>query len=335
MNRILYIPFLSFLIFTLSCTSPSEPEPVPKGEELLSALERCSEAEDWSQMLHLLRQSGEITNQIFMNYANMALAHRGVLADSCFCYSPMGPGALIIGNAQTRAAYLVQSDVYYTLGFIAASQRCAFEAMTVAATLDPDVACLKRLVKTNLIFGHYRVARKYIEVLSACPGQAEWADHYRSMLNDEAVEHDKELGGKRRGLSKGEDRFSMFYGWEPELRDIIRSNPSDRTAVEYLGLSYLLQKDMERFGRFLDEYYDTEALPAGTLPISFQQGVIALYQQHREVWPKYQLSDAVVHSYTEYRDAYFRCQSLPRTQQAGRLYRKFHDTFWFYLMFIE
>ena len=321
--------FFIMMFCLASCKSDRTSSPL-QGEALLAALEQCSEDEDWGTMLHLLRRSGTLTNQLFMNYANLALAHRGVLADSCFCYQPVGPAALLIGQAETRSAYLLQSDVYYTLGFIAASQRCAFEAMTVSASLEPDRACLKRLVKTNLIYGQREVARKYLNVLATLPEARPWVNRYRPMLDDDSlIDADPELGGKRRGLTGGKDRFSMFYGWEPELRDVISSNPADRTAIEYLGLSYLLQKDLERFGQLLDEFYGTEALPE-TLPIAFQQGVIALYQQHKERWADYHLSPSVVQRYNDYRDLYFQCQGMPSVRQQMA---RFRDTFWYYLMF--
>lgn len=320
------------IMFCLASCKPDRTSPVLHGEELLAELNRCSDKEDWSRMLYLLRRSGNLTNQVFMNYACLALAHRGVLADSCFYYHPLGPGALLVGNAETREVYMLQSDVYYEMGLIAASQRCAFEAMTVEASLDPDPQCLKRLVKTNLIYGEHRVARKYLNVLNGIEGQQAWVASYQPLVEDDAaVAADAELGGKRLGLSQGQDRFSMFYGWEPEIRDVIRSNPKDHTAVEYLGLSYLLSKNMEKFGTFLDEFYGTEALPR--LPISFQQGVIALYQQHQERWADYGLSEEVMRRYAEYRDTYFQYQDSPDLKR--QLYGRFGDTFWYYLMFAQ
>ena len=100
--------------------------------------------------------------------------------------------------------------------------------------------------------------------------------------------------------------------------------------MTYLGLSYLLNKDMEGFRRFLDKYYGSEALKE--LPSVFQQGVIALFQQEKERWEDYRLSPQVVKLYNQYRDLYFKNQRQPNLKNV--MARSFRHTFWYYLMFV-
>ena len=149
------------------------------------------------------------------------------------------------------------------------------------------------------------------------------------LYNDTAVEADVELGEKRKCLSN-RNRFAMFHGWIPELEDILEVYPQQEKAMTYLGLSYLLNKDMEGFRRFLDKYYGSEALKE--LPSVFQQGVIALFQQEKERWEDYRLSPQVVKLYNQYRDLYFKNQRQPNLKNV--MARSFRHTFWYYLMFV-
>ena len=122
----------------------------------------------------------------------------------------------------------------------------------------------------------------------------------------------------------------MFYGWQQELEDILEACPQNEKAMNYLGLSYLLNKDMEGFGRFLDKYYGTESLQK--LPPVFQQGVIALFQQEKDKWENYDLSPQVMNLYNQYRDLFFKNQKNPNLKNV--MVRSYGYTFWYYLMFV-
>ena len=284
--------------------------------------------EDWDGILQFLHGK-PMNNYLFMNYVNMALAQKGTLGSQAFHYSPRGLNALMVNANSTGSIRMLASDIQYMVGCVAEAQQHAFEAQVTFPT-SLGIQTLKRLVKTNLILGHYAVAEKYLQLIEKTTFHKEWAATYQAFLyNDEALEADAELGDKRRSLSQ-KNRFAMFYGWQPELEDILTANPKNEKAMLYLGLGFLLNKDMEGFHRFLDKYYGTEALQ--TLPVVFQQGVIALFQQEKQKWENYDLSPQVVKMYNQYRDLFFKNQRQPNLKNI--LARSFGHTFWYYLMFV-
>ena len=284
--------------------------------------------ENWDGILQFLAGK-PMNNYLFMNYANMALAEKGELGNLAFNYSPRGMNALMVDANSTGSIRMLASDINYMVGCVAEAQQHAFEAQVTFPT-SLGIQTMKRLVKTNLIFGHYAVAEKYLNLIAKTTFHKEWADRYKMFLyNDAAVETDSELGEKRKSLSK-QNRFSMFYGWQMELDDILVANPKNEKAMTYLGLSFLLNKDMEGFRHFLDKYYGTESLQQ--LPIVFQQGVIALFQQEKDKWENYHLSPQVVNLYSQYRDLYFKNQRQPNLKNI--MARSFGYTFWYYLMFV-
>ena len=284
--------------------------------------------ENWDGILQFLAGK-PMNNYLFMNYANMALAEKGELGNLAFNYSPRGINALMVDANSTGSIRMLASDVNYMVGCVAEAQQHAFEAQVTFPT-SLGIQTMKRLVKTNLIFGHYAVAEKYLNLIAKTTFHKEWANRYKMFLyNDAAVETDSELGEKRKSLSK-QNRFSMFYGWQLELDDILVANPKNEKAMTYLGLSFLLNKDMEGFRHFLDKYYGTESLQQ--LPVVFQQGVIALFQQEKDKWENYHLSPQVVNLYSQYRDLYFKNQRQPNLKNI--MARSFGYTFWYYLMFV-
>lgn len=284
--------------------------------------------ENWDGILQFLAGK-PMNNYLFMNYANMALAEKGELGHLAFSYSPRGINSLMVDANSTGSIRMLASDVNYMVGCVAEAQQHAFEAQVTFPT-SLGIQTMKRLVKTNLIFGHYAVAEKYLNLIAKTTFHKDWADRYKMFLyNDAAVETDSELGEKRKSLSK-QNRFAMFYGWQMELEDILQANPQNEKAMIYLGLSYLLNKNMEGFRYFLDKYYGTESLQQ--LPVVFQQGVIALFQQEKDKWENYHLSPQVVNLYSQYRDLYFKNQRQPNLKNI--MARSFGYTFWYYLMFV-
>ncbi len=282
----------------------------------------------WNQIL-AYASSYKMSNQLYMNYANLALAKTGRLGDDAFRYHPYGVGALLVNGQNVAEVRMLMSDVQYAVGCVAEAQQHAFESL---ANLPQGygVQPMMRLVDTNIIYGHWEVAEKYARLIAQSTFRKEWAESRLALIAERpAVLPDKDMQAKREGLTQT-NRFAMFEGWVPELEDIIARGAGHHTALTYLGLSYLLNKDLPGFQGFLDRYYGTAGLPQ--LPIAFQQGVIALFQQQKERWADYNLSPEVVQHYNRYRDTYFQHRTSPNVK--NHMARGFSQTFWYYLMFV-
>ena len=282
--------------------------------------------EDWDAILNFVSDK-PMNNYLFMNYANMALANKGELANRAFHYYPKGMNSLLTTVNSTGTVRLLASDIHYTVGCIAEAQQHAFEAQ-VTFPQSMGIQTMKRLVKTNLIFGHYAVAEKYLSLIAKTTFHKEWAQKYSQFLfNDQAIEADVELGEKRRNLSQ-RNRFAMFYGWIPELQDILEVNPENRKAKEYLGLSFLMNKDLKGFQLFLDKYYGTGK--DRTLPLSFQQAVMALDQPDKV--KAYNVSSSVKEQYAQFMRQYAQNRQNPNLKNV--MHRSFGHTVWYYLIFV-
>lgn len=282
--------------------------------------------EDWDAILDFVSDK-PMNNYLFMNYANLALANKGELANRAFHYYPKGMNSLLTTVNSTGTVRLLASDIHYTVSCIAEAQQHAFEAQ-VTFPQSMGIQTMKRLVKTNLIFGHHAVAKKYLSLIAQTTFHKEWAQKYSQFLfNDQAIEADAELGEKRRNLSQ-RNRFAMFYGWIPELQDILDVNPENRKAKEYLGLSFLMNKDLKGFQLFLDKYYGTDK--DRTLPLSFQQAVMALDQPDKV--KEYNVSSSVKEQYARFMRQYAQNRQNPNLKNV--MHRSFGHTAWYYLIFV-
>ncbi len=276
---------------------------------------------------------GKITNFLYMNILARALAEQGKLADAMFDYQFRGPQALAVNWNRTEDVSVLLSDIYFTAGNIALSQRLAFEGNSCARG-NYNARLLQRLVQTNLIYGEYAVAEKYIRLLEKSWTYRDWAkQQWKYLYKDAEVENDPVLGVKRSLLLSPEDTTQQKVGGEqlePSMQlPVLANSAKARTAFEYLMGAYLLKKDIASFQYMIDRYLGTPLLP--DLPVTYQEALIVAHEKNPEELNKYTLSKEVMNRYAD-----FRKQILSNRNNrglAGLLYRSFGDTYWYYVVF--
>lgn len=264
--------------------------------EIFKELEYYISIEDWDMVLK--RSEGKGTNNyLCQNCRNMALAEKGKLAENLFDYPQAGIQNIIINYDKTVYVSALLSDVYFSMGHIAMSQKMAFESSGRGNKCNPRM--FMRLVQTNLIYGNYRVAEKFITLLEKTQHYRKWAHSQRQFLdNDSTVEANSFLAAKRRCLFP-ERTISGNDGINSDLKHIIDHNPSHRASIQYLGAIYLLIKGVHNFKEIVERYYGTPALPY--LPKAFQECMMLFSATDAEILEHYDISEAVVQSYGEFR----------------------------------
>ncbi|MDR2680840.1 MAG: DUF6057 family protein [Tannerella sp.] len=274
---------------------------------------------------------GNVSNYLYLCMLNLSLAEKGELAGRMFAFDQKGPQSLLIpmNNSQMTASLL--SDIYYTIGHTGAAMNMAFEA-NVSSPGNRSGRMLQRLVETNLIYGAYAVAEKYIALLEKTFAYSGWAKEMRKYpYNDDEVNRNREYGMRRKALPAEADNF-LFSAQisDRELLSLSVRNPENRNPAEYLGAMFLLMKDSERFGRFTEDYYGTDVLPS--LPVSFQEAVIIINEgKGAEVWKEKGVSQPVIARFRQFREFILANKNRPHLSDYAKT--SYGDTYWYYYMF--
>lgn len=282
--------------------------------------------EQWDKIIERCRMP--MRNYLYLNYLNLALAEKGLLADRMFVFDQHGPEGMIVTWDKTFTVSTLLSEVYFTMGQIASSQEMAYKSyVSVIGKGNPRNLC--RMVQTNLIFGEYKVAEKYLDILSNTFYYADWAEDQRRFLyNDEALEQDPLLGNKRR-LLKAQSGLANIRGTDYDLLRRVDHMPDDRLGLQYAGALYLLSKNLKAFQAMIEKYYGTPALPQ--LPISFQEAVILLAEKDLNYWHRFNLSNEVIQRFASYRNVVMRNRNNPQLPQL--MNQAFGDTYWNYFIY--
>jgi hypothetical protein len=291
----------------------------------LKQLDYYARTSQWDNIIESCK--GPLTNYLYLCYLNMALTEKGILAEKAFAFDQRGGQGLLIPWNKTASASVLLSDLHFTAGTIAVAQEKAFEGY-VGSLGYGNPRMLKRLVQTNLIYGEYAVAEKYLCLLEKTFYYSDWAKKHRIYLyNDTEVEKDALLGEKRKGLPET-NYLSDPNQVEKDLLAVAEQYPANRHAIEYVGTGYLLLKNLDTFGKLIDAYYHTDVLPS--LPVSFQEAIIILHEAEPEIWGHYHVSESIIRRFADFKRLIQTNRGNPPVAEATRL---FGDTYWCYFMF--
>jgi hypothetical protein len=293
-------------------------EPKLRNQAQMNYYSRTSQ---WDKIVRLNKE--RTADPVQLAYINRALAEKGVLADRMFAYSQHGMSGLLI----PKFLSCLSSEIYFTLGYIAFSQELAFETYIISMQMgDGSPYMLQRLVQTNLIYGAWPVAEKYLDRLEQTIFYKDWAKQHRKFLyNDAEVENDSLLGMKRKCISNNHLRNTFEV--EQDLLILASKNPENHAAVEYLGAAYLLTKNKDTFLRFIKTFWGTPILP--NLPVSYQEALL-LFETDAQALEKYRIPQATIQRFES-----FKAQSSSKVSNPAAMIRAFGDTYWFYYTFYK
>ena len=325
-TAIMLVPLIGSLVIVLLITYWGVQEYGDQKALHVKKLDYLARTKQWDAIMK--ESEGELKNYLYLSYLNLALAEKGILAERMFLYDQRGVDGLFLKWNKTFSISILLSDIYFAIGNIAIAQEMAFEA-NVCALGGGNPRMIKRLIETNLIYGEYEVAEKYIRLLEETVYYKKWASEQRRFLyNDEAVENDSLLGEKRRGLLP-DSYLANMLGGDKDLLNMAEHYPTNKAPIEFYGSLILLAKDLPEFKKLLDTYYNTEVLPV--LPHGFQEAVIILAENNPEEWLKYGVSQSVIERFGQYRKTILankNNQALPRL-----VAHEFGNTYWYYFMF--
>lgn len=302
------------------------PHSVDRESILLKKFEYHTQKQEWNQILRSYTNPGK--DNLRAGYLNMALAAEGKLGDNAFHYEQSGADGLIVPHSRNLTSYSLLSDIDYTIGNVALAQAMAFES-NLCSRNHGRPRMMLRLIETNLIYGEWVVAEKYIQLLEYTLFYRGEAQALRRFLyNDEAVESDPVLGEKRKNFPLP-NYLSSPATTRKNIYAVVAQNPENDVAREYFIMVYLLAKDMSRFATLLPWCYPPEANEK--LLVSFQEAVLLFSDNTPEFSESYNIDPAIAQRYQEFKTFIQNNKNNPSI--AHHLSKLYGNTYWVYYYF--
>ena len=282
--------------------------------------------EEWDKILN--SKYLNINNYLITNYANLALSHKGMLLSHLFDLPQNGANSLMLqGNfaETTPEIWSISTHILYQMGNIASARNIAFDSFVADRYGNPSIT--KMMAKTNIIFGDYPIAEKYIKILEKTWRYKSWAKTYRKFLyRDDLVEADPELSQKRKDLPP-EGTYPFVRGVYVDLLNILDGDTPDRNTIEYAIAFLLLTKDAKSLSQFMDKYHGTKVLEE--VPVLLQEALVENNEFNLDYCREHGVTEETINRYKQFN------QKLRDTQVNGlnpeaALRREFGRTYWYY-----
>jgi hypothetical protein len=263
-------------------------------------------------------------------HTNRALYHTGRLLDDMFSFPrKWWVSGLILSSKEAYEMPLKNSDVWFDLGHVNEAQHWGHEALAVTGNA-PRIC--QRLAEIYIVRDNPAAAEKCLAYLERTIFFRSWAKRTRKRLAEEPPgSGDERLAGIRSRMVA--DDFIVHSDFpERDLEFIVRQDPANKMAFEYLIAHYLL---MGLPDRLADRAGQLKILRYNRIPRHFQEALI-LHQVLRKMKPVppdgFSFSRETVLRFRDFQ------QSLKGYQNSGRpdrseLKRSFGDTYWYYYLF--
>ncbi|MBW6502625.1 MAG: hypothetical protein K0B05_14635, partial [Bacteroidales bacterium] len=299
------------------------------GAEVIMKYDYLVRTGQWNEVLKLAEDKPP-RNFLSLAMLNLSLAKTGQMGDKMFSYDQRGVNGLFLPFNREYVAPMMGNEIFYHLALTNASQEYAFEAMETIPNHNKSSRVIKRLAETNLINGNYAVSGKYLTILDKTLFYRKWSrDTRRYLYNEELINSHPDWGEKRKFMVRN-DYFFHVQNMEAALNRMVKENPGNRLAFEYLMAFYMINKDLRNFVNLIPLM---EKMNYREIPVSYQEAMLYIIGlSTRDPFsqaPSY-ISSGVRNRMREYAEIYTKFDDAEE-----RLRNRHLGTYWYYLHFAE
>ncbi|MBQ8656207.1 MAG: hypothetical protein IJ527_04010 [Prevotella sp.] len=248
---------------------------------------------------------------------NLALAMKGELDVRLFDFYQRGTQGLLPKFERNYFTTLTTGEAYFYLGLVNTSQRFAFEAMEAIPNYNKSSRCVRRLAETNLINGHYEVARKYLQMLEKTLFYRKWAQRTMALLGNEQQINAHPLYGHLRQMQLEDDFLFSDQELDKICGQLVMKNSKNKMATQYLLMYPLLDRDINRFMNYMA--FVSQQNPGYTTPLC-QEAAVFAYASLQQQPPQGAVPPAMLQRFNSFMQAY-------RSKGSLEMYR---HTVWYY-----
>jgi len=267
-------------------------------------------------------------NYLSLAMLNLSLARTEQLGNRMFSNNQHGINGLFLPFNREYVAAIMGNEILFHLGLTNASQEYAFESMETIPSMGKSARVIKRLAETNMINGQYKVSEKYLRLLEKTIFYRKWARESMDFIYNEEKMNNDPVWGERRKFMVRNDYFFHVKNIEAALTRMVKENPGNKMAFEYLMAFYMINKDLRNFVNLIPVM---EKMQYKMVPVSYQEAIMYIIGLNNEDpmtnSPSY-VSQETRRRMKAYSDIY---NAYPDAQE--RLEKRFSGTYWYYIHF--
>jgi hypothetical protein len=266
-------------------------------------------------------------NDHIVHALNRALYHLGLLSSDMFCFKQSMRSFMLSGSEEGHSPWN-KIGTYYDLGAV---NKCECVLADSLEKYGERPELLKKLAIVRIAKNDIPSARIYLEALNKTLFYSDWASNYLRQLDaDPNMSGDEEIQYLRSVMlyeNKGELEFLL----EEMFIDLLKRNPKNRMAFEYLMAFYMLMGDTDGFIKNIDRLDDFNY---SQIPRHYQEAILSY------IYLTKNMSDLEgrtinIKSLNRFREFMRVLELYGKNRQAAfyELAKNYSDTYYFYYMF--
>ncbi len=300
-------------------------------KKVVLQVNRAVRQEHWTDVLELTKYCSNET-PLVLSQSNLALYQTGKLLDSMFAY-PQSKGTLgLLMNLTWCAAWPEEtSNITWKLGLVNESLHWAHEALEHKGS-TPDI--LKRLGMAYAVKGENNAASHFFLNLKKVPFEDNTAENLLR-LNENPAEFAQDSTCKYiQSCMLIEDLVSGDKMSSLELEQLVKRNPKNKMAFEYLIAYHLLNANLIGVWNHIEDF---KALNYTKIPHHVQEALLVMASM-TPTFDVNKLKEWIDPITFEHFVAYRKILVKHNGDRGGanqELQAWFGDTYWYYLMFVK
>ncbi len=256
---------------------------------------------------------------------HLALYHTGQLGQDVFSYRNQSEWDLLPGLGGGFESCRAQSETLLELGLVGDAEHLAHEALENEG-VRPEL--LRVLAQVNVLKDRPRAARVFLNVLCQIPFQRGWAKTWlRNLEKNPRLTGNPELDAIR-PLMPTNDLVHQALPAEGLLVQLLRCNPTNQMAFEYLMGEYLMNGELNKL---VERLWQLDSFKYAGIPRHYEEAVL-LCQQMRSTPVELHgrsIRPETIERFRGFTEAMN--QRVLDTDEGRRAFaREFGDTFWYY-----
>lgn len=253
-----------------------------------------------------LSQSEMVSSTVRRFFYNLVQAQNGKLPDVLLEYTPnyLGTFTSMIGTTIPMLMFMNLHELYYAIGDISRAERGAFMSC-VSVPGNRNAYTIKRLAECALVRNDQKAIDKYLGLLRQTIPYRDWAEKAQT---DKRYRLKAQYINRQDTISPSEDSYNI-------LTQLLKSNPQNEVALDYLLCSLLIKKDLDNFKLNYDMYCSERSRNRKL----YQEALCIWLVQNgtsEEEWQKYIRDEKILNRLEEY-----------KVEKASP---RFADTYWYY-----
>ncbi len=304
-------------LFCPFSTFKGEKEGVDLRLEHFFALDTETNFGHWKKVEILSEE--DLSNYVNSYYHNLSLAMQGKLADGLLDYYQAGEKSLLLPVAQTETHFSIfaANEAWFQMGDMTMAEHAAILGMIFSPN-HSGYRALKRLAEVNLIQGEEKAAAKYLHMLSETSCYKTWAREHTPGQQTEEV---KQFIDQKRSLLAKTDTLRLAGQNRMSLVNLLKSNPNNQLARDYLLCMDLLNKNLNLFAADYLEFAN------GIFKPIYAQALLIVQSVQPELLQgcKMLMDENILKDFQEYMNLYSQSQG-----RISAVKNKFSRTYWYY-----